>query len=186
MFEGNQFWGKGLPIKETAMRMTSPSSLSVALLIFASARLLSQDDLAKNAKRTEQLKIVKLQGGFAGFTGTQLTITPDGSWTSEKLFNEKTTLKNKGKLSENDLSKLSAILEKYDIATLPAKSGKRTGANPQSINLQFGDKRAIFESQGPPKRDAKDPAGTVESRFAGIWEGVAGLLASQPSAKKKE
>src|SRR5262249_42732543 len=121
-------------------------------------------------------KVTQLQGGFAGFTGVQFTITPDGSWTSESVFNKKVTPKDKGKLSKADLAKLGAILKKYDLAKLPAKSGKPPGANPHTITFEFGKKRASLVGRAAPKLDAKNPAGSVESRFAGIWEGVRGLL----------
>lgn len=166
------------------MRFTSTIILSFALLALGSNSLLAQDYLTKDGKLTQQLKVVQLQGGFAGFTGVQFTIAPDGSWTSESIFNEKITPKNKGKLSEKDLANLGAILEKYDLAKLPAKSGKQPGANPHTITFEFGKTKASLVGQMPPKLDPKNPTGTVDSRFAGIWEGVVGLLT--PPAPPKE
>jgi uncharacterized protein (TIGR03067 family) len=157
------------------MRLTS-AIVSVALLPLASDGLLAQDYLTKDGQLTKQLKVVQLQGGFAGFTGVQYTIAPDGSWTSESVFNEKRTPKNKGKLTEKELAKLGALLEKYDLAKLPAKSGKEPGANPHTITFEFGNKKARLFGQVPPKLDPKNPTATVESRFAGLWEGVVGLL----------
>lgn len=166
------------------MRFTSIFILSVAFLILGGNSLLAQDYLTKDGQLTQPLKMIQLQGGFAGFTGAQLTVAPDGSWTSENIFNQKITPKNKGKLSEKDLAKLAAILEKYDLAKLPAKSGKLTGANPHTVTFEFGNKKASWVGQMPPKRDPKNPLGTVESRFAHIWEGVVALLA--PPAPPKE
>ena len=167
------------------MRLTSTILLSVTWLALAGDDLLAQDDITKEGQRTQQLKVVQLQGGFAGFTGVQYTIAPDGSWTSESIFNEKKTPKNKGKLSEKDLAKLRAILAKYDLAKLPAKSGKEPGANPHTITFEYGKKKASLVGQMPPTLDPKNPTGTVESRFAGIWEGVVGLLTPPPSPKEK-
>jgi uncharacterized protein (TIGR03067 family) len=168
------------------MRFTSPIILFFALLVLARDSLLAQDYISKDGKLTQQLKVVQLQGGFAGYTGVQFTIAPDGSWNSESLFNEKKTPKNKGKLSEKDLAKLGTLLEKYDLAKLPAKSGKQPGANPHTITFEFGDKKARLVGQVPPKLDSKNPADTVESRFAGIWEGVVGLLTPPPSPKEEK
>jgi hypothetical protein len=162
------------------MRLTCTIIPSLVFLALVSDALLAQDYLTKDGQLTKQLKVVQLQGGFAGFTGVQYTIAPDGSWTSESLFNEKITPKNKGKLTEKDLAKLGAILEKYDLAKLPAKSGKQPGANPHTITLEFGNVKASLVSQMPPKLDAKNPTDTVESRFAGIWEGLVGLLTPPP------
>lgn len=165
------------------MRFTSSIILSLCLLLLATVNLLAQDYLTKDGNLTNQLKVVQLQGGFAGFTGVQFTIAPDGSWTSERIFNQKITPKDKGKLSEKDLAKLAAILEKYDLAKLPAKSGKQPGANPHTITFEFGKMKASLVGQRPPKLDPKNPAGTVDSRVAGIWEGVGALL--KPAAKEK-
>jgi uncharacterized protein (TIGR03067 family) len=168
------------------MRTKATILLSVSVLALATQGLLAQDYLTKDGQLSQNLKVAQLQGGFAGFTGVQFTITPDGSWTSESIFKQKATPKNKGKLSDKDLAKLGAILEKYDLAKLPAKSGKQPGANPHTITLEFGNKKASLVGQQPPKLDLKNPTGTVESRFAGIWEGIVGLLTPQPSPKEEK
>jgi hypothetical protein len=77
-------------------------------------------------------------------------------------------------------------LEKYDFAKLPAKSGKQPGANPHTITFEFGNKKVSLVGQRPPKLDPKNPKGTVESRFAGILEGVVGLLMPPPPPKEKK
>jgi len=167
------------------MRFTSTIVLSLAFLVLARDSLEAGDYLTKEGRLTHQLKVVQLQGGFAGFTGVQYTIAPDGSWTSESIFNQKITPKSKGKLSKKDLAKLGALLGEYALAKLPAKSGKRPGANPHTITLTFAKKKASLVGQSPPKLDPKNPTGTIESRFAGIWQGVVGLLKASPVPKEK-
>jgi hypothetical protein len=159
--------------------------LCFALVIFANGRLFAEDYL-KDGKLSQTLKIVELQGGFAGYTGTQFVIAPDGAWTFETIFNQKTTPKDKGKLSEKELAKLAGILEKYDLAKLPAESGKPPGANPHTVKFEFGKQTANFVGQVPPKVDSKNPTATAESRFAGILEGVVGMLAPAPKGEKKD
>jgi hypothetical protein len=44
-------------------------------------------------------------------------------------------------LSEKELAKLAGILEKYDLAKLPAESGKPPGANPRTITIEFGKQK---------------------------------------------
>jgi hypothetical protein len=119
---------------------------------------------------------VQLQGGFAGYTGVRYTVAPDGSWTSESLFNDKATPKDKGKLAEKELARLGAVLEKYGLAELPEKAGMQGVVNPRTVTFEFGGVKATWAGLGPPKLDPKDPAGTVDSRFAGIWARVVGLL----------
>src|SRR5947207_1255979 len=109
------------------MRMMSIGLLAFVNLFLAADGLLGEDYLTKDGKLTQALKIVQLQGGFAGFTGTQFTIAPDGSWSSDRVFREKLTPKNKGRLSVQDLAKVAAILQKYDLDKLPEKSGAQPG-----------------------------------------------------------
>jgi hypothetical protein len=163
------------------MRLTS-IIVSATLLALADNRLSAQD-YVKDGQLTQPLKVVQLQGGFAGFTGVQFTIARDGSWTSENVFNQKITPKSKGKLTEKDLAKLGTILKQYDLAKLPAKAGKQPGANPHTITLEYGKTRATLVGQMPPKLDPTNPTASVESRFAGIWEGVAGLLDKKEADK---
>jgi uncharacterized protein (TIGR03067 family) len=171
-------------LKENLMRLTSSIILSFALLVPASNSLLAQDYVTKDGQLAQQLKVVQQQGGFAGFTGVQFTIASDGAWTSESIFNKQITPKSKGTLSKKDLAKLGALLEKYDLAKLPATSGKQPGANPHIITFEYGKMKANLVGQMPPKLDPTNPTGTVESRFAGIWEGVVALLT--PPAPPKE
>ena len=166
------------------MRFTFTLLLSVAVSLLLTNGLLAEDYLTKEGKLAHSLKVVQSQGGFAGYTGTQYTISPDGSWTSETVFNQKRTPKDKGKLSEKDLASLGALLQKYALAKLPAESGKKPGANPHTITFEFGKKTASLVGQVPPQLDPKDPTGTVESRFAAILEGVERML--KPPVKEEE
>ena len=168
------------------MLFTSPILLSLVLLLLAEDSLRAQDYLTKDGILAQQLKVVQLRGGFAGYSGMQFTIAPDGTWSSEKIFNQKLTPKDKGKLSRQDLARLGAILGKYELAKLPAKSGMPPGADPNEVTLEFGKRKVSLIGQAPPKLDPKNPTGTVESRFAGIMEGVIGMLTPQPKEEKKD
>lgn len=150
--------------------------ISMIALLVLSDGLCAEDYLNKDGQLTKPLKVVQLQGGFAGFTGKQFKIAPDGTWTAESTFNDKITPKNKGKLTAKELARLGSLLEKYDLAKLPVSSGKPPGANPHTITLEFGHRKAALVGQAPPTLDQKNPAGSIESRFAGIWEAVVGLL----------
>lgn len=142
----------------------------------------ADDYLTKEGQLRKPLTVVQKQGGFAGFTGVQYRIAPDGSWESQTLFNEKLTPKGKGKLTGEQLARLGALLDKYQLARLPKTTGKPPGANPHILMLEF-DKQAVLLGQTPPKLDPDNPTGSVDSRFAGIWQGVVGLL--EPQKKDK-
>jgi hypothetical protein len=168
------------------MRFMLPLVLFVSFSLLVKDGLLAEDYLTKDGKLAHSLKVNQSQGGFAGYTGMQFTIAPDGAWTSETVFNQKITPKDKGKLSDKELAKLVAILAKYELAKLPAESGKKPGANPHTITIEFGKKKASLVGQTPPQLDPKNPTGTVESRFAGITEAVVGMLMPQPKEQKKD
>lgn len=151
-------------------------TLTIALaVIFAVVSAALADDVVKDGKLTRPLKIVQLQGGFAGFTGEQWTVSPDGAWTVETIFNQQRRERSKGKLSTKELAELGDLLMKADLATLPQKSGRSTAANPHSIEITFGDRTMTHISQTPPKLDAQNP-NNVESRFASIWKGTVRIL----------
>ena len=154
----------------------------VFIALILSAPLVQADDYLKDGKLTQPLKLTQLQGGFAGFTGYEYTIEPDGTWTSVSLFNKKATPKANGKLTAKQREALAALLAKNEVAKLPAKSGTQPGANPHTITIEFGKTKATLVGQTPPKVDANNPA-SVESRFAAIYQGVKGLLKDE---KKKD
>lgn len=168
------------------MRFTSPTILFLVLVLRAEDSLRAQDYLTKDGNLAQQLKVVQLRGGFAGYSGMQFTIAPDGTWSSERIFNQKLTPKDKGKLSRKELARLGAILDKYELAKLPAESGKPPGADPNEVTLEFGKRKVSLIGQAPPKLDPKNPTGTAESRFAGIMEGVMGMLTPQPKEEKRD
>src|SRR5882762_10507359 len=92
------------PFKENLMRVALAVVVSAACLALGTMGLHAQDYLTKDGQLTHQLKVVQLQGGFAGNTGVQYTIAPDGTWTAESIFKQKATLKSKGKLTEKELA----------------------------------------------------------------------------------
>lgn len=159
-------------------------ALLCCLLAFGSGRILAGGDLIKDGKLAAPLKVTQLQGGFAGFTGVRYEIQLDGAWKSVTLFNDKATPKGGGKLSAKQLESLGALLEKYKAAELPAKSGKQPGANPHLLHIELGKKKSSLVGQMPPKLDKTNPTGSVESRFAGIWQGVVGLLKATDAGKE--
>ena len=77
------------------MRLASLVALALCEMLFVAASLVA-DDYLKDSELTQPLKIVQLQGGFAGFTGMQYTIGRDGAWASESVFKEKLTPKGAG------------------------------------------------------------------------------------------
>jgi hypothetical protein len=146
-----------------------PLSTCFALLLFAV--VLRADDTKPALKET--LRIKDVQGGFAGFTGTQWTIEPSGEWTIATVFNRQLTEKAKGKLSAQQLAELGRELEKYKVEGLTS-SGKPT-TNPHEVTVLLGKKTATLILK-PGERLPKADADSVEGRYAGIAQYVKQLL----------
>lgn len=159
------------------MRFVAATVVTLSLGALSTYGLCDDGYLTKEGQLTQSLKIVQTQGGFAGYTGTQYTIAPDGTWNSASVFNEKLTPKAKGKLAGKELGRLAATFAKFDLAGLPEKTGTPPGANPHTITIEYGKSKAVLVGRTPPKLDPAKPAESVESRFAGTLEEVSGLLA---------
>src|ERR1043165_5817968 len=112
--------------------------LTTTILFLMAATVSADDYMTKDGKLTQQLKITQLQGGFAGFTGFEYVIEPDGAWTMGSVFQRKTKPMGNGKLTAKELEQVGAILKKYDLEKLPEKAGKPAGANPHTITIEFG------------------------------------------------
>lgn len=162
------------------MRMISLMVLSIGLLFLVVGPLQAEGYLSKDGKLTHTLEVSQLSGRSSADSGWKWTIAPDGTWTLSKIFKNEATLAVKRKLSAEGLAKLVALLAKYELAKLPSKSGVSPrvspGVKPHLTTLQFGKQQAQLAGAAPPKLDTKNPAGSVESRFAGIWLGVKELL----------
>jgi hypothetical protein len=103
-----------------------------------------RDFLTKDGKLTAQFTLADTQGGFAGFTGNRYSITPDGSWTVTRVFNQRKFKPHaSGKLSAKELRKLAAALKANRVDTLPAKSGSRAQANPLVITVTYGKHQSV-------------------------------------------
>jgi hypothetical protein len=158
-------------------------TLSTLIAFTALTTALHADDYLKDGKLTHPLKIKQLQGGFAGFTGYEYSIQPDGTWTSASVFREKATPKDNGKLTAKQLEALADLLAKNELDKLPAKTGKQPGANPFTLAIEFGKTKVNYVGQTPPKRDAAN----AEGRIANIYQGVVAMLKSaQKTPESKE
>lgn len=167
------------------MRFQFAMLFALTTLLVTGQGLLAQDYLTKDGKLTKTLKVTQLQGGFAGFTGVEYVIMPDGSWKSGRVFNQKITPQQAGKLSQQEMAKLASLLKTNSLSTLPMKSGVQPGANPHILTFEFGKRKATLVGQVPPSLDAENPTGTVESRFAGLWQGVRELVNPPKKPKQK-
>jgi hypothetical protein len=148
------------------------------VFFFASAALLAlaapvqadvSDYLTADGKLKSTLVLKQVQGGFAGFTGTQYTIEPDGKWRHESVFNEKLKPIADGQLGKEKLERLAGEFDKFKMNTL--KTEGKVMVNPSVVTISFGSLKAELNQMagaGVPKPDETTNAG----RFGGVWSVV--------------
>lgn len=155
------------------MRSRCQTAIIATVLMSASTAL--GQDVLRDGKLTSVLKIVRLQEGFAGATGVQWTIAPDGAWVSESIGDRQRGERSRGQLSAQEIVALAELLTKADIATLPATAGRPAGANPRILRIEFDDRVMTLSGHGPPQHDGEDLT-TVEGRFRAIARGAVRIL----------
>jgi len=163
------------------MRRSSVLLTTLFTFFVVAATIHADDYLTKDGKLTHALKITQLQGGFAGFTGFEYAIEPDGSWTMSSVFKQKATVKEKGKLTAKQLASLADVLAKNQLDKLPEKTGKQAGANPFTLAITFGKTKTNYVGQTAPKLDGNNP--TPESRTAAIYSEVVDMIKGAESKK---
>lgn len=124
-----------------------------------------EDYLTKDGKLKSAIEIRDVQGGFAGFTGTQYAIQADGKWTISRVFNRKLTEQKNGTLKAEELKTIAQALAKYDLKNL--KSMGRAMANPHVVTITFGKQKAELTLKAGQPLPGADPA-TIPGRYSGV------------------
>ena len=138
------------------------------------------DYLTKEGTLKQPLEILDVQGGFAGFTGTLLSVQPDGAWKRASVFPKKSKILQEGTFSKKQVRELAAALAKYDLLHL-TDSGKPS-TNPHNVSLTFGKHTSELRLKGGEKLP---PAGdSVAGRYAGIVRIVQELCKAKAGGKK--
>ncbi len=138
------------------------------------------DYLTKDGKLKHALEILDVQGGFAGFTGTLLSVQPDGAWKRSSVFQRKSKLLQEGKLSEKQVRELAAACAKYDLLHL--ENAGKSGVNPHNVSLTFGKHTAELRLKTAAK--LPEPGMTVEGRYAGIVRAAQSLCQAKSGEAK--
>ncbi len=124
------------------------------------------------------LVLREAQGGFAGFSGKQITIEQNGKWKIQSFLNQNLNDPSAtGKLSGKEMIAVAKILAKYKINQLPGSVGKPVGANPRIFEIRFGKHQSKL---------TLPPGGTVarsdgkkfsqEQRIVFTWQDIQKLL----------
>jgi hypothetical protein len=138
------------------------------------------DYLTRDGKLKDSLDILDVQGGFAGFTGTLLSVQPDGAWKRSSVFQKKTKPLQEGKLTEKQVRELAAALAKYDLLHL--ENAGKAGTNPHNVSLTFG--KHTFELRLKAGAKLPEPGTTPEGRYAGIVRAAEALCTGKTGEKQ--
>jgi hypothetical protein len=136
------------------------------------------DYLTKDGQLKHALDILDVKGGFAGFTGTQLTVQPEGTWKSAAVALNQSKLVSEGKLTPKQLADLAKSLAKYDLLHLPDEG--KVMVNPHLITLTFG--KHTSEIRNVEK--LPEPGDSVAGRYAGVVRAVRELCKGKAEEKK--
>lgn len=128
----------------------------------------------------ERLEIRRTQSGFAGEAGTLLVVERTGEWTRQLITRgeaEPVEPGNSGKLTADQLDRLTKTLGDSGFDNMPAKLGGNTRANPNKLTIRLGNK--TVELLAPPA----PPGAPVESGPQGQAEAIATTVEEMTSGR---
>jgi hypothetical protein len=150
-----------------------PLVLLLVLGVSARAAEKGNDYLTRDGKLKERIEVRRLQGGFAGFTGTYFEIEPDGSWSTGAVGpqHKKGEPKARGKLTARQLAGLAKELARQDLAGL--RDHGKAPVNPRVLEIRYGNKTVTLQPQRGDATEEEDKS--VRARYEGIAKAVEAL-----------
>lgn len=153
------------------MRLSIGLTLASIMLLSTAFAESKPEDYLKDGQLKDNLEILELQSGFAGFTGTYTSLATDGSWATGQYGprERRGEAKASGKLTAEQIKTLATAFAKFDLATLPAHGTPET--NPRVVKVTFGKKTVELQPKvkGTPEEDK-----AIRARYAGIVAAVKG------------
>lgn len=117
------------------------------------------------------LEFTDSQTGFAGRSGSVLTLEPEGSWKYQTFLNdEKRPAERSGKLETEEIRQLVAVMVSVRFGGLKEKMGTSPQVNPHELSLKWGATVRTLTLRGgevpPTIREGVDV--TPEMRFGAV------------------
>jgi hypothetical protein len=135
--------------------------------------------IGKDGALRETLTLRDSQEGFAGASGTLLTIEPSGAWRESRFLNEKTQPPHReGRLTKEQLGNLLDTLAKLDLPSLPRRLGSAVPVNPHTLTVVAGAHRSaavLRPGESLSTATAREASGVEAEawrRFAGIVQAI--------------
>ena len=132
----------------------------------------------------QQLRMLDVQHGYVGETGTAWVIEPTGDFSVSPLINQKVGQpRREGKLTSDQLESVVQVLADANFADLPARLGRNVPTNARVISVAFGDDQTSLSLPPRPSIEVDRlvaegaAASEIEADFLAIVETVQDLTA---------
>ncbi len=121
------------------------------------------------------LVLTDAQTGFAGRSGSVLTLAPEGSWKFQTFLNDDMRpAERSGQLKPEEIRQLAAVMVSMKFDRLKEKMGKAPQVNPHELSLKWGETVRTLTLRGgefPPLMQ-KGVDVTPEMRFGAVLSEV--------------
>ena len=159
------------------MRSLFCCTIAAAILAATSPALAAPPPvvLTKDGKLAQPLVVRDVQGGFAGFNGTEWSVNPSGDYAVSSVRRGKAEAQKKGSLRPRQLTTLVKALARCDAAKELTPAKAFDGANPHVISVKVGERQ--FSLRLPPgaklpKADPNKPPTSETEWFAAVLQTV--------------
>ena len=142
--------------------------------------------LTKDGKLAQPLVVRDVQGGVAGFNGTEWSVDPSGSFVVSRVRMGKPEAQKKGDLKPEQLAALVKALARCDAAKELTEAKPFDGANPHLISVKVGDKKLnLWMRPGAalPKADPNKTPASESEWFVLVRESVAKAAGGLPKGR---
>lgn len=117
------------------------------------------------------LVLTDSQTGFAGTSGIRLTLEPEGGWKLQTFLNDELRpAEQTGRLTEDELRQLAAVMASMKFNRLGERMGKSPQVNPHELSMQWGERVKTLTLRGgevpPTIQDGVEV--TPEMRFGAV------------------
>jgi hypothetical protein len=139
--------------------------------------------LTKDGKLVQPLVVRDVQGGFAGFTGTEWSVNPSGDYVVSSVRRGKAEAQKKGRLRPQQLAALVKALARCDAAKELTPAKAFDGANPHVISVKVGERQFSLRlppGAKPPKADPDKPPTSETEWFAAVLQTVEQAAGRKP------
>jgi hypothetical protein len=123
----------------------------------------SGDALMDDGRLQAELEVRDAQAGFAGLSGTITRVERDGTFTVSRFLNESVDGPHRqGRLDQDEIESLAAMLAEQDFLGLPREAGQAPPVNARTITVTLGDRESTLSLE--PVTELNEAVAAFEAR----------------------